>query len=142
MISLDFTIVLQILIFVILWLILKNLLFQPYIALLDERQQKTAGARDRSDILEHESDRLRMQYEEGIAKAQAAGYTAKDLIVQGARQQRESILGQARQEAAGFLERARAEIQGELARQRDLVLKEGKEIAQEMAEKILGRRVG
>jgi F-type H+-transporting ATPase subunit b len=142
MISLDLTIVLQIFIFVILWLILKNLLFQPYIALLDERQRRTAGARDRSDELEHEGERLRMQYEEGIAKAQAAGYAAKDLIVQGARQQRESILGQARQEAAGFLGRARADIQGELARQRDFVIRDGKEIGQEMAEKILGRRVG
>jgi F-type H+-transporting ATPase subunit b len=142
MISLDFTIVLQILIFVILWLILKNLLFQPYIALLDERQQKTAGARDRSDILEHESDRLRMQYEEGIAKAQAAGYAAKDLIVQRARQQRESILGQAREEAAGFLERARAEIQRELAQERGLLIQEAHGVAQEMAAKILGRRVG
>jgi F-type H+-transporting ATPase subunit b len=142
MISLDFTIVLQILIFVILWLILKNLLFQPYIALLDERQQKTAGARDRSDILEHESDRLRMQYEEGIAKAQAAGYAAKDLIVQRARQERESILGQAREEAAGFLERARAEIQRELAQERGLLIQEAHGVAQEMAAKILGRRVG
>jgi F-type H+-transporting ATPase subunit b len=142
MISLDFTIVLQILIFVILWLILKNLLFQPYIALLDERQQKTAGARDRSDLLEHESERLRMQYEEGIAKAQAAGYAAKDLIVQGARQQRESILGQAREEAAGFLERARAEIQRELAQERGLLIQEAHGVAQEMAAKILGRRVG
>ena len=142
MISLDFTIVLQILIFVILWLILKNLFFQPYIALLDERQQKTAGARDRSDVLEHESERLRIQYEEGAAKAQAAGYAAKDLILQDARQQRESILGQARQEAAGFLERARAEIQSELAKQRDLLIREAQGVAQEMAAKILGRRVG
>jgi F-type H+-transporting ATPase subunit b len=142
MISLDLTIVLQILIFVILWLILKNLLFQPYIALLDERQQKTAGARDRSDILDHESERLRMQYEEGIAKAQAAGYAAKDLIVQGARQQRESILGQAREQAAGFLERARAEIQSELAKERDLLIQEARGVAQEMTAKILGRRVG
>ena len=142
MISLDLTIVLQILIFVILWLILKNLLFQPYIALLDERQQKTAGARDRSDILDHESERLRMQYEEGIAKAQAAGYAAKDLIVQGARQQRESILGQAREQAAGFLERARAEIQSELAKERDLLIQEAQGVAQEMTAKILGRRVG
>ena len=142
MISLDLTIVLQILIFVILWLILKNLFFQPYIALLDERQRKTAGARDRSDVLEHESERLRMQYEEGIAKAQAAGYAAKDVIVQGARQRRESILGQAREEATGFLEGTRAEIQRELAKQRDLLISEAQAVAQEMAAKILGRRVG
>ena len=77
-----------------------------------------------------------------IAKAQAAGYAAKDLIVQGARQQRESILGQAREEAAGFLERARAEIQSELAKQRDLLIQEAQGVAQEMTAKILGRRVG
>ena len=99
MISLDYSVVYQIFLFVILWLILSKLLFRPYLDLLEERERKTIGTQHDSTDLEHEGARLRMQYEEKIAQAQAAGYTDKEAILQEARQQREKVLNQAREEA-------------------------------------------
>ena len=40
MISLDISILYQIILFVVLWLILKKILFQPYLRLLEERERK------------------------------------------------------------------------------------------------------
>ena len=141
MITIDFSVVWQILLFLGLWLIVSKLLFRPYMTLLEEREQKTSGADESAYHLEHEAERLRSQYEEAIADAAAAGNATKDAIVQQARQQREVILSSARAEAAGVLERVRQEVQSQLAQEREMAIREADAVARDMVGKILGRRV-
>ncbi len=142
MISLDHTIILQIVLFLLLWIILTKVLFRPYLALLEERERKTEGAEDESAVLQHEGERLRAQYEDGIAKAQVAGTAAKEAILLDARRQRESLLNRAREEALSALEQVRLDIRNELTREREIAASEARVIAQEMVGKILGRRIG
>lgn len=141
MISLDISILYQIILFVILWLILNKVLFQPYLQLLDERERRTSGAEHDSADLEQEGSRLRAQYEEKIAQAQTAGYAAKDGIVQDGRQQREKILAQAREDASSALERVRHEVAMALAQEKQLAATEAAVVAGEMVSKALGRKV-
>ena len=141
MISLDISILYQIILFVVLWLILNKILFQPYLGLLEERERKTTGAQHDSADLEDEGARLRAQYQEKIAQAQTAGYAAKDAILQDARQQREKILAAARQEAKQTLERVRGEIASAMEREKRLAAAEVATVAGEMVSKVLGRRV-
>lgn len=142
MIHLDFSIFYQVILFVVLWVILDKLLFQPYLHLLAERERKTTGAEHDSSDLENQGARLKAQYEEKIAQAQAAGYAAKDTIVQDGRQQREKILSQARHEAAGTLERNRNEVASALEQERRLAVAEVSNVAGAMVAKVLGRTVG
>jgi F-type H+-transporting ATPase subunit b len=142
MISLDISVLYQIVIFLVLWLILSKVLFRPYLNLLDERERRTAGARHESSDLEHEGARLKAAYEEKIAQARAAGMAVKDAIVQEGRQEREKLLQQAREEAALTLESARREVQSQLERERAALAAEVVEVARDMVSKILGRRVG
>jgi F-type H+-transporting ATPase subunit b len=142
MISLDYSVIYQIVLFVILWLILSKLLFRPYLDLLEERERQTLGAEHDSTDLEHEGARLRIQYEEQIARAQAAGYIDREAILQEARQQRERVLNQAREEAMGMLEKVRREVAMQLQQERQFAAAEVGVIAQEMANKVLGRSVG
>lgn len=142
MIHLDFSIFYQVILFVVLWVILDKLLFQPYLHLLGERERKTTGAEHDSSDLEHQGARLKAQYEEKIAQAQAAGYAAKDTIVQDGRQQREKILSQARDDAAGTLERVRNEVASALEQERRLAAAEVSNVAGAMVTKVLGRTVG
>ena len=141
MIHLDISILYQIVLFLILWLILSRILFKPYLKLLAERERKTAGAQHDSSDLEGEGQRLKTQYEEKIAQAQAAGYAAKEQIIQEGRQQREKILSQAREEAGRALEQARKEVAETLARERQLAAAEATPIASAMVAKVLGRPV-
>ena len=141
MISLDISILYQIILFVALWLILNKILFQPYLRLLEERERRTIGAEHDSADLEHEGARLRAQYEEKIAQAQSAAYAAKDAILQEARQQREKILGEARAAAASKLEQARREISLALEKEKALAAAEAATVAGEMVSKVLGRKV-
>ncbi len=141
MISLDISILYQIILFIVLGLILNKILFQPYLRLLEERERRTIGAEHDSADLEHEGARLRAQYEGKIAQAQTAAYAAKDAILQEARQQREKILGQARAEAASKLEQARREIALALEKEKALAAAEAATVAGEMVSKVLGRKV-
>jgi|SRR6516162_1446074 F-type H+-transporting ATPase subunit b len=141
MISLDYSVVYQIVIFLVLWIILSKVLFRPYLNLLEQRERRTTGAQHDSTDLEHEGARLRAQYEEKIAQAQAAGYAAKEAILQEARQQREKVLAQVREEAMSMLEEVRREVASQVQRERQVATAEIRTIAQEMASKILGRNV-
>ena len=137
----DLTIVYQIILFLILWAILSKVLFHPYLSLLDERERKTAGALREAGELEREGERLRVEYEEKIAQAQAAGYAAKEAIVREANSQREKLLAQAREESAHLLENARAEVRAQMDKERQLAVAEAETIAREMVSKILGRNI-
>lgn len=141
MISLDISILYQIVLFIVVWLILNKILFQPYLRLLDQREGRTTGAEHESADLEHEGTRLRAQYEEQISQAQIAGYAAKEAIVQEGREQREKILAEARQEAASQLDRVRREVTLALEKDRQLAALEAKAVASEMVSKVLGRAV-
>ena len=141
MISLDLSLVYQIVLFLALWFVLSKVLFRPYLKLLEEREGKTAGARNETADLEREGARLKAQYEEQIAQAQAAGGRAKESIVQEARQRREQILSQARQEATATMEHARREVASQMARERQLAAAEVAMVARQMASKILGRNI-
>jgi F-type H+-transporting ATPase subunit b len=142
MISLDYSVVYQIVLFLVLWVILSKVLFRPYMSLLEERERKTTGAEHDLSELEHEAARLRAQYEDKIAQAQAAGNAAKEAILQEARQQREGVLSQARQESMGILEGVRQELANQMQKERQLAAAEVRAIAREMATKVLGRNVG
>ena len=141
MITLDYSVIYQIILFVVLWLILNKVLFQPYLQLLEERERKTTGAQHDSTDLEQEGAKLKTQYEEQISQAQSAGYAAKETIVQEARQQREKILGQAREEAANTLNRLRQEVAAAVEQEKRLASSEVAVVASEMVSKVLGRKV-
>jgi F-type H+-transporting ATPase subunit b len=141
MISLDISILYQVILFVLLWLVLNKILFQPYLRLLSEREQKTTGAQHDSTELEHEAARLRIQYEEKIAQAHSAASAERERILQLARQDREKTLSQARREAEQTLERVRGEIVAALEVEKRLASAEAAGIAGDIASKVLGRKV-
>jgi F-type H+-transporting ATPase subunit b len=141
MISLDISILYQVVLFVILLLVLNRVLFQPYLRLLEEREQRTSGAQHDSSDLEREAGQLRVQYEEKISQARAAGYAAKEEVLRRAQLEREKVLAEAREDASQILERSRQELAAALARERQLANAEAAALATEMANKALGRKV-
>ena len=142
MISLDISILYQMVIFLVLWLILRPVLFRPYMGLLEEREHETIGAAIDTSQLERQGAQLKAEYEEKIAQARGAGAAAKEAIVLAARQERERMLSQARDEAARMVEGVRQDVQAQLEKERALAQAEVAGVAQDMVSKILGRKVG
>ena len=142
MISVDFSVFYQIIIFLFLWAILTKVLFRPYISVLEKRERATSDASHETEALEREGARLRAQYEEQLAQAQAAATAVKEAILQEGRHQRERIIGEAREQATALLEQTRREIQAQVDQERRRAVAEIGDLARDMAAKILGRSVG
>jgi F-type H+-transporting ATPase subunit b len=142
MIYLDYTVVYQMIIFLIVWVILTRVLFRPYLKLIEERERRTAGTEHESADLAREGERLKAQYEERVTQAQAAALAAKEAILDEARQQRDQLISRAREEAASILEQVRQEIDRQVEKEKQLASAEVAVIAQNLAGKVLGRNVG
>lgn len=142
MIKLDYTFVVQIVLFLALLFLLRRLLFTPFIALLEEREKKTEGAKGEATALTAEGERLRAEYESAVTQARAQGAALKEGTLQEAQRAREQILTQAREQAAGKLVAVREEVRNEMAKARQFAAREADEIARQMAEKVLGRKIG
>lgn len=142
MIALDYTVLVQVVAFLALWFLLAKFFFKPFIALLEEREKRTEGLKAAAASLMAESERLRADYESAIAKANEAGAEVKETILEEARKTRERLLAESRTQAAERLAVVREEIHKEIGKGRELALQEAAAIARQMAEKVLGRKVG
>ena len=135
-------VVFQIVVLLLLWAILNRLLFKPFLALVEQREKRTEGLKAAAAALTAEAERLRADYESAIRQANEEGSAAKEAILDEARRTREQLLNQSRAEAAEHLASARREIQNEMTAAREQALREAEVIARQMAEKVLGRKVG
>ena len=142
MISLDYTVLIQIASFLLFWFFLNRLVFTPFRRVIEEREQRTDGVKTETESLIEERRRLQEEVESQIAQARAEGKNIKEEILQEALRTRETLLSQAQGNAAKVLQTAREDIQQEVQRVHGLVDKEAEAIAQQMTEKILGRKIG
>ena len=141
MITIDYSIFIQIALFLLIWFFLARFVFTPFQRLLGEREQRTEGMKAEAETLLKEAERLRMEYEGRITQAKEEGNSIKEAIRQEALQVREEFLTHAQEDAARFLVIARQQIQEEMQKDRELAVQEAEVIAQEMTEKILVRKV-
>ena len=141
MIVLNYTVLVQIVAFLAFWFLLARLLFKPFVALLEERERRTEGARAEAAVLLGEAGRMREEYEKRVAGVREEAGRVKEATLEQGRGERERLLSRAREEAAALLERTRGELNEEMRRQEALVGREAEAIAREMAEKVLGRKI-
>jgi F-type H+-transporting ATPase subunit b len=141
MIALDYTVVIQVVSFLLLWFLLAKLLFRPFLGLLEERERRTEGVKAETASLMEEGERLRLEYESKITRVRDEARALKETILHEAFEARDRLLAQAREEAARLLERARQEVQRQMQQERELAAREAEAIARQMTEKILRRSV-
>ena len=132
----------QIVVLLLLWAILNKILFKPFLRLVEEREKRTEGLKAAAAALTAEAERLRADYESAIRQANDEGAAAKDALLEEERRTREQLLAESRAQAAERIAAVREEIKKEMDQGRAQALKEAEEIARQMAEKVLGRKVG
>lgn len=141
MIAIDYSILVQIVAFLILWFLLGKLLFQPFLRLLEEREKRTEGAKEDTDAITAEGERLKSDYAKRMAKARDEAEAAMQAILAEAVRAREQILARARESAGRSLQGTRQQISRELQAARGLIGEESQAAAREIAEKIIGRKI-
>jgi F-type H+-transporting ATPase subunit b len=141
LLDLDWTVAVQFGLFVVMLLILSRYLFKPYLKILDERVERTDGARRKAEEAQTEARAKVADYEARLAAAKQKGNDERlRLRQEGAVRERE-VLGLARDEANRKIDEARKQIVGDTAAAKKQLEAEATALAQQLATKVLGRKV-
>ncbi len=134
-------IVIQIVLFVALWLVLKPTLFDPMLKLFEEREKRIEGAIAGTRHIDEQSAGALAKYEEAMAKARAAANAERDLLRAEGVKAENDILAKVRASTAKALEESRGRMSEELATARGKLKTDTLQLARELAGRVLGREV-
>ena len=80
----DYTFVVEIIIFVALWLALRRFVFEPALRIIHERTRRSEGAIAEARAIQAEAERLRAQHAAALDEARGAAQREMQEIVRGA----------------------------------------------------------
>ncbi len=141
LITINATLPLQILHFIILMFVLDRLLFKPTLRLIDERQMFIDEKRKEMEKIRQEAEGLKKQFVkmEEEAKRRAA-YERTELRQQGI-EEAEKLLRESQKEVAVMKQEAEKRIEGEMEKVKPQLSEQAKLVAKEIMEKIVNAKV-
>jgi len=141
LIDIDGTVLVQFVLFLLLYLIANRMLFQPYLALRERRKAGIEGAREEADRMTGEADAKLAEYEKQLATARAKGNEeGRKLRSEAAAHERE-VTDKARAAAQKSIDEAGAKMRAQVEDARTQLMPQASQLAQKMASKLLGREV-
>ena len=139
MIELNFSVIIQLAIVLILLVVLSNMVFKPFLGVLQERRDWVEGAERKARELQQRSDELMDHYRDSMASAQAQGANIREEIRKESLTKEMEILQKAMDEANRFLGEMKGRIQEETQKARASLRLQAQNLSREIAEKMLGR---
>jgi F-type H+-transporting ATPase subunit b len=137
----DQTMLIQLALFMASYYVLRFLVFKPYIALLQERREKTLGMKERAQSDQSAADLYKTQYEEFLRgeKKKISEYSEAERRKIAEEEKR--IIDQARASASKQQQAVAAALSAEFEQSRSELKGRVPEFASQLASKILGRKV-
>jgi F-type H+-transporting ATPase subunit b len=141
-IDLDSTFFFQLAIFVILFFFLRSVVFKPVLAVLEARETATDGAKDEARDLEAQAKEKLSNFEAEMTRVRVELAADRDKLRRdGATLERE-LLARARTDADAILDDAAKAIASESSKVRSDMQTKVPALANDIAEKLLGRKAG
>lgn len=141
LIDLDATLFIQLGIFLLVFILLRFLLFRPVIQLIEKRREVTTGKKEEAEKFERDSEKLQAEFDKQMAEIRAAAGAEKDRIIEQARRQERDLLVKAREDARAIVEEAKADANAQAAVAREEIRGEIDGLVSAVASRILGREV-
>lgn len=135
------TVVVLVIAFALLVPVVNALIVRPVLKVVDDREDKIAGARRRAEKLEREADRVLSRYEEAVRETRELCERDRRVQLDAARAQQAEVTGAARAEAEREIAQSRGELQASLGQARSGLRAATEGLARQAAERILGRTV-
>jgi F-type H+-transporting ATPase subunit b len=141
MVDISFTMILQWIIFGILFFLLTKLLYRPLLDYLDRRRNEVEATLKEADRTRQEAEDRLEEYRKRLAGAEEEGREIKFQARAEGQKEREEILSQARLEASRVMERGRQEIDLQEKKARARLRKETVDLSINIAEKLMVRKL-
>lgn len=140
-VDLDITFVGQIVLFLLLFLVLKPILFDPMITLFEEREKRIGGAKDDARQLYAAADEKMAKYEEEVLVVKRQAGEERDKIRQEGQKKEQAILAKMRDETNSMVDEGRARIAKERETLRAELGTVSTQLARDIASRVVGREV-
>jgi F-type H+-transporting ATPase subunit b len=141
MIELNFTVIFQLAIVLILMVALSGLVFKPFLRVVQERRDWIEGAEKKARELQQRTEELMERHRDSMSAAQAQGASVREEIRKEGLAREAEILQKALKEANRFLEEMKAKIQEESQTARAGLKLQARNLSREIAAKMLGRSI-
>jgi len=141
MIELNLTLIIQLVIVLSLMGILTQIVFKPFMTVLEERKNRIEDAEKTAKDLQQQADELIERYREAIASAQAQGAGIRDEIRKISLSEEMAILQNAMDEANRVIQEVKKNIAEDARAARADLRYQAQNLSQAITEKILGRSV-
>ena len=141
MIELNWTMLIQLINFLLLIWILNKILYQPVLKVLNERDSRIGGAQNRARSLIAQGEGLLADYEVRLRNTKIEAMALKTEIRKEAAVASSQAIDAARLQADGIVTETRAAMRAELDQVRRELEPELGSLADEIAARVLGRKV-
>jgi len=140
-VDLDITFVGQIVLFLLLFVALRPLLFEPMLKLFEEREKRIEGAKLQARKMDEASAGALSKYEAEMQKARAAGNAERDKLRVKAAKEEADILGEVRKATTATLDEGRKRLMNEASDVRKILKAESSALGRQLAGRVLGHEV-
>jgi F-type H+-transporting ATPase subunit b len=141
LIDLDLTVVVQFVLFLVLFVLANRFLFQPYLKLRERRKDGIDGARAEADRMTAQADAKLADYEKQLTVARdRANEEGRKVRLEAAAHERE-VTDKARAAAQKASDEAQATMRRETEEARAQLMPQAEALARAISSKLLGREV-
>jgi len=138
-ISLDKSLIVQAINFVILLIILKRLLYKPFLAKMEERTQAIQKSLDEAQSARAEATRQQQENEARLRAAHAEAAAIRAQALKDAAEEQKRLIETARAESQRLVETAKMQMDADVRRAREELRREVADLATAVAEKLVRR---
>jgi F-type H+-transporting ATPase subunit b len=138
-VSLDYSLGIQIINFVLLIFILNVLLYKPLLGMIDKRKKQFEESEAEIKRLRETVDRKMAAYEEKLRQAKVVAIEQKNEIIRQGAEEAKAVIDAVRAEIPALMEQFQTRMEGEIGEAKRLLTNQSQKLSVEIAEKVLGR---
>jgi F-type H+-transporting ATPase subunit b len=139
LISLDKSLIVQVINFLILLVILQRLFYKPFLAKMGERTQAIQKSLDEAQAARAEATRQQEENETRLRAAHAEAAAIRAQAMKEASEEQKRLVEAARAESQRLVESAKAQMDADVRRAREELRREVADLATAVAEKLVRR---
>jgi len=140
-ISLDYTLFLQMVNFLALIFILNLLLYKPILGIIDKRKKRLQDTEEGIRQLQQSVEERMAAYEEKLRLAKLEALEKKNEIIKEGADVAKGLLETARSEIPAMMEQFHGELSREISEAKNILTNQSRRISVDIAEKLLGRSI-
>lgn len=141
LIDVDGTVFVQFALFLVLFVVLSQILWKPYLALRDERQKGMGGAREAAEEMSAQTRELMTNYDTKLAETKSKAAEERNKLRAEAANREREILDEARKKAQAAQAKARVQVQTQSDAAKPKLEAEATALAKIVAQRVLGREL-